>query len=250
MNEEATLTTGGAPDEVQAEAHDWQQKVYRPSFTLDPATTALLIIDMQYASGYRDTGLGCMLREKGLEATGRYRFDRIEQVVIPNIKKLLNYFRQHSLRVIYVTLGSRLPDYSDVPEHLRKMIQDLNNSEGNREHEILDELRPRLGELVINKVTQSAFNSSNIETVLRNMGIQNLVLTGISTSQCVETTARDASDRGFRCVLVEDCCAEDEEDQHNATLRQFARLFGRVARSDHVLTELGQAYERTNMGND
>jgi nicotinamidase-related amidase len=223
--------------------HDYQNE-YAPSFTLDPATTALLIIDMQYASGCRDTGLGRMLRERGLEATGQYRFDRIERVVIPNIQNLLDCFRQHDLRVIYVTVGARLPDYSDVPEHLRKLMQDFNNCEGQREHEILDELKPRNGEMVVNKVTHSAFNSSNIETVLRNLGVRNLVFTGISTSQCVETTARDASDRGFRCVLVEDCCAEDEARQHEATLLQFARLFGRVATTDQVIAELKASLKR------
>lgn len=227
------------------QSHDWQVRLYSPSFAIDPGTTALLIIDMQYASGCRDTGLGHLLREKGLEEAGRHRFDRIEQTVIPNIKKLLDYFRRSNLRVIYVTIGSQLPDYTDVPEHLREVMQDLNNCEGNREHEILDELRPRSGELVINKVTQSAFNSSNIERILHNMDIQCLVLTGLSTSQCVETTARDASDLGFRCVLVEDCCAEDTEDQHNATLDQFARLFGRVTSSDRVLSELEDALAQT-----
>lgn len=226
--------------EMQSTPPDWEAE-YRPAFVLEPATIALVIIDMQYASGSRDTGLGRLLRERGQEEAGRYRFDRIEGVVIPNIRKLLNSFREHNLRVIHVTVGSRLPDYSDIPLHLRKVIQDFHNCEGNREHEILDELKPRPDELVINKVTTGAFNSSNIEAALRNLGVRDLVVTGISTSQCVETTARDASDRGFNCVLVEDACAEDEKGQHEATVLQFARLFGRVASSDQVLAEVEAA---------
>ena len=69
------------------------QDDYSDTTPIDPESTALIIIDMQYASGCRDTGLGRMLRDQGLEETGRYRFDRIEQLVIPGIKQLLNYYK-------------------------------------------------------------------------------------------------------------------------------------------------------------
>ena len=73
---------------------------FLPDFRLDPAGTALLVIDMQYASGSRSHGLGRMLTEQGREESGSYRFDRIEQTVVPNIRRLLGFFRRHGLRII------------------------------------------------------------------------------------------------------------------------------------------------------
>jgi biuret amidohydrolase len=209
-----------------------------PDFNLDPARTALLIIDMQYASGSRSHGLGRMLGEHGREESGHYRFDRIEQTVVPNIRRLLDFCRQHDLRVMYLTVGSELPDYCDLPPHMRGFAMAVKNTRGNREHEILDELRPEPGEVVLNKTTAGAFNSSPLDMTLRTLGIQDLVITGISTNSCVETTARDAADRGYRCVLVDDGCGAAREELHQATLTSFRRLFGRVAMTEDVLREL------------
>ena len=209
-----------------------------PDFRLDPPRTALLVIDMQYASGSRTHGLGRLLQEQGREESGRWRFDRIEQIVVPNIQRLLGFFRRHGLRVIYLTVGSELPDYSDLPAPIRGFAMAANNTRGNREHEILDQLRPEPGELVLNKTTAGAFNSTGIDALLTTLGVRDLVITGISTNSCVETTARDAADRGYRCVLVEDGCGAAREELHQATLVSFRRLFGRVAATDEVLAEL------------
>jgi nicotinamidase-related amidase len=211
---------------------------FLPDFRLEPARTALLVIDLQYASGSRSEGLGRLLAEQGRAESGAYRFDRIERVVVPNVQRLLGFFRRHGLRVVYLTVGSEQPDYSDLPPHMRDFAMALNNTRGNREHEILDELRPEPGETVMNKTTAGAFNSTGIDALLRTLGAEYLVLTGISTNSCVETTARDAADRGYRCVLVDDGCGAGREEFHRATLASFRRLFGRVSTTDQVLREL------------
>lgn len=211
---------------------------FLPDFTLEPARTALLVIDMQYASGSRTHGLGRLLTEQGRAESGRWRFDRIERTVVPNIQRLLGFFRRHGLRVVYLTVGSEQPDYSDLPPHMKAFAMAANNTKGNREHEIVDELRPEPGETVLNKTTAGAFNSTGIDALLRTLGTDHLVITGISTNSCVETTARDAADRGYRCVLVDDGCGAAREELHQATLVSFRRLFGRVAMTDEVLREL------------
>src|SRR5919199_6553442 len=144
---------------------------FLPDFRLEPAKTALLVIDMQYASGSRAHGLGRLLTEQGRQESGRYRFDRIEQTVVPNIRRLLGFCRRHGLRLIYLTVGSEQPDYSDLPPHMRAFAMAANNTRGNREHEILDELRPRPGEVVLNKTTAGAFNSTGIDTLLKTLGV-------------------------------------------------------------------------------
>jgi biuret amidohydrolase len=215
--------------------------IFNPPFTLDPARTALVVVDMQYASGSREHGLGRLLDERGQQALGAHRFDRIERIVVPTIQRLLAFFRAHDLALVYLTVGSALPDFSDLLPHMRPFAEAIGNTRGRREHEILDELRPRPGEPVVAKTTMSAFHSSGFERLLRARGIEHLVFTGISTNSCVEGTARDAADRGHRCLIVEDGCGAASQRLHDAACENFSRLLGRVARAATVIAELEAA---------
>jgi nicotinamidase-related amidase len=222
----------GSPDYAQQ---------FNPGFRLDPARVALVVVDMQYASGSRHEGLGRLLKDQGREGQGTERFDRIETVLVPTIRSLLAAFRERSLRVIFLTVGSELPDYSDLPPHMRPMAEAVGNTRGRREHEILDALAPRPAEPVLNKTTMSAFHSSGFERLIRAWGVEQLVFTGVSTNSCVEGTARDAADRGFRCLLVEDGCGAASRQLHEAACRNFQRLLGRVDSSARVIAELDAA---------
>lgn len=208
------------------------------TFTLVPRKTAFIIVDLQYATACRTTGLGKILKEQGKEVLGRYRFDRIEGVVLPNVQKFLIFFRKHQLRIIYITVGSQLSDYSDLLPHRIPFAKATNNHRGTREHEILDEIKPAPYDLVVNKTTTGAFNSSAIDSVLRATGTEYCLFAGVSTHMCVEGTARDAADRGYKCVVIEDACAANKEEYHNAALVTFQRGYGRVCKTDIVLREL------------
>ena len=109
---------------------------------------------------------------------------------------------------------------------------------GTFEHEVVAALAPATGELVIDKNTSSAFNSTGLEWLLRNMDVDTLVLAGMATDMCVETTARDAADRGFNVIVVEDATATFFEAHHRAALSGFARVFGQVWESSDVLAAL------------
>ena len=211
---------------------------FNPGFRLDARRVALVVVDMQYASGSRHEGLGRLLKDQGRQDQGGERFDRIESVVVPAIQRLLEVFRGRGLRVVYLTVGSELPDYSDLPPHMRPMAEAVGNMKGRREHEILDALAPRPHEPVLNKTTMSAFHSSGFERLVRAWGVEQLVFTGVSTNSCVEGTARDAADRGFRCLLVEDGCGAASRRLHDAACENFARLLGRVDSSAQVIAEL------------
>jgi nicotinamidase-related amidase len=211
-------------------------------FTLEPVrSTALVVIDMQYATASRSAGLGRWLAERGRAEEGRYRFDRIEQLLVPNIARLLAFFREHDLNRVFLRLGSQVSGCRDLMPQLQELETALGNLAGNREFEILDEVAPRPGEPVLTKLSSSGFTSSGLDALLRNLGVTSLVLTGVSTSQCVDLTARDAADRGYRTLVVEDAVAEDRDDYHAWTLEQFRRLFGRVSSTDDVLAELRAA---------
>lgn len=206
-------------------------------FTLEPESTALVIIDMQYANASRSEGEGKLAKQRGEEASADYRFSTVENIVIPNIIKLLAFFRENKLRIIYVTLGSEMPDYSDTMPYERETRSSRGNTKGNREHEILDEIKPLPGECVVNKLTSGAFNSSNIDFILRAMGIKYMLFTGASTSACVEGTFRDAVDLGYCCLAVEDACGDWTVERHNDGIARFRKM-GRVETTDGIIKEL------------
>jgi biuret amidohydrolase len=99
-------------------------------------------------------------------------------------------------------------------------------------------LEPRPGELVVNKTTYGPFNSTGLDHALRSMNVASLVGGGVVTNVCVETTARDAADRGYEVVLVDDGCAAFSPEIHEATLLSFQGPFGRVRTTDEVLALL------------
>jgi len=211
---------------------------YTTTFVLEPKKTAFIPVDLQYASASRTMGLGRILKDQGKEELGKYRFDRIEQLVIPSVQKLLEFFRKHQLRIIYLTVGSQMPDFSDIMPHKIPFNKATNNRAGQREHEILDEIKPQPGEMVINKTTTGAFNSSPIDYLLGTMKIEYCLFAGVSTHMCVEGTARDAADRGYKSVIIDDACAANKEEYHNAALITFQRGYGRVCTTDEVIKEL------------
>ncbi|HSF93697.1 MAG TPA: isochorismatase family cysteine hydrolase [Thermohalobaculum sp.] len=218
-------------------AADYIQE-YMTARAPDRARAALVIVDMQYASGSRDGALGRRMRDERSNLTD-YRFDRIERLVVPNILRLAPVFRAGGGEVVYITQGAERIDCADAPPHMRKFYAETGNHVGSREHEILDELAPEPRDFVVNKRSIGAFASTGIDHLLRSLGREQLYVTGISTNMCVETTAREAADRGYAVTLVEDACATTHADLHEGTIRNFARLFGRVRSTEEVLGELG-----------
>ena len=212
--------------------------IYTPEAELDPASACLVIVDTQYATGSRTTGLGKLLTAQGKLADAEYRYSRIENCVLPNTKRLLDYFRAHDLRRVYLTYGSEVSDYSDLPGHVRELCRSTNNRIGEREHEIMDELKPLPNERVFNKIGASAFNSTALDLVLHVYGVDTLLFTGVSTNMCVEGTLRDAADHDFRCLLVEDACGADSPAMHEASLTVTQRLFGEVTSTAEVIEGL------------
>jgi len=218
-------------------AADYIQE-YMTTRAPERAKAALVIVDMQYASGSRDGALGRRMLAERSNLTD-YRFDRIERLVVPNILRLAPTFRAGGGEVVYITQGSERPDCADAPPHMRKFYASTGNHVGSREHDILDELKPGPRDFIVNKRSIGAFASTGIDQLLRSLGREQLYMTGISTNMCVETTAREAADRGYAVTLVEDACATTHADLHEGTIRNFARLFGRVRSTGQVLAELG-----------
>ncbi len=205
---------------------------------LQRSETALLIVDMQYHDASPDHGFN-LAWDKLEPGCMDYFNRRNEDVVIPTIRKLLQYARTHEMQVIYLTLGSTYRDLRDLPERSRQSIRRLEEESGvtdifwagNPAFAIRKEIEPLPDETVVPKTSAGAFNSSPIERVLRSAGASTLIITGISTNACVETTARDAADRGFACVIVDEGTADYDKAAHDAALRGFHFNFGRIIRT-------------------
>ncbi|MDQ0317437.1 cysteine hydrolase family protein [Amorphus orientalis] len=197
---------------------------------------ALVIIDMQYHDASPDHGM-TRAWEQAYPGSMSYYNDRLTATTVPAIRNLLNYFRNEKLTVIHLVIGSPYRDLRDCPPRFRAWTRNMERAAGiedvwwaeNPDFAVIEPLAPLPDETVVRKTTNGAFNGSEFDATLQRMGITSLVITGCVTSACVETTARDAADRGYDCVLVSDACADYDPDMHDATMKAFALYFGRVA---------------------
>jgi nicotinamidase-related amidase len=226
--------------------------MYIVEFDIVSCSTALLIIDLQKYMCCRDIGLGPVYLRETPELAERW-FCRLDEVVIPNVQKLLSFFRRNKLRIAFACVGPLLPDASDMSP--RRRIRDFRRLEkagidhffypGTLEHEIINELKPIEDEIIFNKNTSSVFNSTNINLILKNLGIDSLIITGMTTSSCVESSARDAADLGYNCILVDDACADKHKDAHEMTMVNFDRANGKVMNTREVIEYLKTRFNRS-----
>jgi nicotinamidase-related amidase len=222
------------PIEIEAEPYP---------FDLRPAAAALLIIDMQ-----RD-----FLEPGGFGASLGNDVSLLRATVLP-IGTLLAAWRERGLAVVHTREGHR-PDLSDLPPAKKQRgqpklrIGDVGPLgriliRGESGHAIIPELAPQTGELVIDKPGKGAFWATELHAVLRSRGIEQLIVTGVTTEVCVHTTVREANDRGYDCLVPADCVGSYFPEFHSAGLAMIKAqggIFGWVSSSAHVLTTLNSS---------
>jgi nicotinamidase-related amidase len=175
----------------------------------DAARTCLLLVDTQNYTWNSAVGR----REP-------YFDTQVRDVVVPNLRRLIDAFRATRAEIMYTVIENLTQDGRD--RSLDYKISDFFVGRGSWEAKVLDALAPGEDEIVLSKTSSGVFNSTNIDYLLRNIGIDTLVVTGFLTDQCVDITVRDAADRGFYPVCVADACATYSQTRHDNALGAFA----------------------------
>lgn len=204
---------------------------------------ALMLIDLQNLCAAEGIGVFGKYAPAAATPDARsYYFDSLAKTVLPNAEKLLRTFRESGLEVIHTRIQSLTPDGRDrSPGHKRL---GLHAAPGSREAEFLSPVRPLEGEVVINKTASGVFSSTNLDYVLRNLGIRALFVAGVYTNECVSTTVRDGSDLGFHMTLVQDACATVTPELQSATIRTLRDRYARVMRTGAVVREVQRLVDR------
>lgn len=204
--------------------------------------TALIIIDMQNDFLHPQGGFA----KKGVDLSGAVR-------LIPLVKQVADACRKAGIPVIY-TLHTFRPDFSDRPKMYYELLRQRQGGsanpvppatvgliKGSWNAAVIDELSPAAKDIILDaKHNFDSFYQTDLELILRNLGIENLIFTGVTCSICVETTLRSAYHRDFRCLLVEDCTWEKQADQEAATKKTIAMNFGYLVTSEDILRTLSK----------
>lgn len=224
---------------------EWPLPWDAPHFELKPESSALVVVDMQYSCAHPDYGVGLVLKDQRPDTYAWWR-EQLEEVVVPNIQRLQTAFRESGHRVIFLTVGAELPDGADLPRRRRKReIDSFANlprkrtfPRGTFEHQIREDLAPLPGEIVLNKTGLSGFTTTGLDQTLRSLEIEQAVFCGVTTNGCVETTCRDAADRGYWTVLVEDATTSLSPYYHQAALLSASLFLTMVSTTEQVSTAM------------
>ena len=183
---------------------------------LTPEQSALLFIDVQNFCAHRDGGEYQAMSAEERAAHCDPFFDLMETRVVPNMQRLQQACRNAGIEVMYTTIESLTRDGRD--RSLDYKITGFNVPKGSWDARVIDAIAPTEDEIHFPKTSSSVFISTNIDYVLRNLGVKQLVISGLVTDQCIESAIRDACDLGYLVTQVTDACATYTEARHQSSL--------------------------------
>jgi ureidoacrylate peracid hydrolase len=184
---------------------------------IDPAQTALLLVDMQNYNCTREGGEYAHLEATEKERRYGYFFSNLMNSALPNLIALQRACRRARIEVMYAVIESLTIDGRD--RSLDYRISGFNVPKGSADARVIDDLAPQADEMVFRKTSSSVFISTNIDYVLRNLGTCYLIVAGCLTDQCVDSAVRDACDLGYLVTVPTDACVTLSAEQHEWALR-------------------------------
>ena len=204
---------------------------------IDPRHAALLIIDVQNYTARRDGGEYRELSAREIEERFGYFFQTMDETALPNLQRLQAACRRGGIEVLYTVIESLTRDGRD--RSLDYKISGLHVPKGSWDAQVLAEIAPAEDEIVIPKTSSSPFISTNIDYVLRNLGVRSVILAGILTDQCIDSSARDACDLGYLVTIATDACATHSRARHDWALRNN-RGYARQRTTAELVAEIQQ----------
>ena len=194
--------------------------------------SALLFIDVQNFAAHRNGAEFNDLSDATFDAEYGWFFEQLKSRVIPNMQRLQEGFRKAGGEVIYTTIESLTKDGRD--RSLDYKITGFNVAKGSWDGKVIDALAPDEDEIVFPKSSSSVFMSTHIDYVLRNLGVKQLVISGIVTDQCVEGAIRDACDLGYLVTQVTDACMTYTQERHDHSVRTIKGYCRQVTTTELV----------------
>lgn len=209
---------------------------------LDPAKSALIVVDMQRYFVRPEYPFAQTIEKVMPGVTAGY-FARVNSTVLGNVQRLLAAFRSRKLPVIYLGVGCCMEEGRDLPTWVRDFDQLGLALVGERVHppvnhpswQIDDAVAPIAGEMMLNETSSGPLASTKLDQTLHNLGVNSLVVCGLTTAVCVTQTARETADRGFRVVVARDACTDMSVELHESALLAFAWVFGRVRPTQDIV---------------
>ena len=202
---------------------------------LVPEQSALLFIDVQNFSAEREGAEFKGLSPDVFEEKYGWYFDELDSRVIPNMQAIQKAARAASVEVMYTTIESLTLDGRD--RSLDYKITGFNVPKGSWDGKVIDRIAPVGDEIVLPKSSSSVFISTHIDYILRNLGVRQVVLSGLITDQCVESAIRDACDLGYLVTQVTDACLTYSQERHDNSLRAI-KGYCRQVTSAELIAEL------------
>ncbi|WBU54128.1 isochorismatase family cysteine hydrolase [Paracoccus sp. SCSIO 75233] len=191
---------------------------------LDPKRTAILVVDAQNAE---------ITPEVQELHPGFY--SELRETALPAMRRLLDGARSAGAEVVYTVIESLTQDGRD--RSLDHKLSNMHIPKGSPLAQVIDEVAPQGDEIILPKTSSGVFNSTNIDYVLRNLGIDNVIVVGFVTDQCVDMAIRDGADRGYYMVCAHDACASYTPERHQNALKAFSG-YCRLQTVDEVLADM------------